>query len=71
MRRHEIARGVSTPEQHHIPVARCREVAARHQVDVRTLSKAMREGPSAVRGMAADRCRAALHELGLSEGARG
>lgn len=49
-----------------IDIARRREVAARHGIDHRTLARAIDEGPDAIRsGMARDRARAALAELGL------
>lgn len=50
-----------------LDIARRREVAARHHLDPRTLDRAIRDGADALRGMAADRARAALAELGLSD----
>lgn len=51
-----------------IDTARRREVAARRQIDPRTLDKAIAKGLDAIRrGMARDRARAALEDLGLHE----
>ena len=50
-----------------VAVARRRETAARHLLDVRTLDRALRDGPEAVRaGMVRDRVIAALAELGIA-----
>jgi len=50
-----------------LPLARRREVAARHQIAPRTLDRALREGPEAIRaGMVRDRVLAALSELGVA-----
>ena len=48
-------------------VARRREVAARNQIDPRTLERALRDGPEAVRaGLTRDRVISALAELGCA-----
>ena len=54
-----------TQRHRSIDIARRREVAARHQLDVRTLDRAIDEGPDEIRGMASDRARRALADLGV------
>jgi hypothetical protein len=56
-----------THMQRLVDLCRKREVAARHGIDPRTLDRAIEHGPEAIKGMAADRARKALEELGLGE----